>query len=59
MDAYATTSEAAKAIRVSATTLNRWVNEGKVTPAWTTPGGQHRWDIEDLKRQLRIKRRPY
>lgn len=51
-----TTGEAAKAVGVDRTTLSRWAEEGKVTPAWTTPGGHARWDVEDLKRQLGIKK---
>jgi 8-oxo-dGTP pyrophosphatase MutT (NUDIX family) len=43
---------AAKALGVRIVTLNRWVDTGKVKPAWVTPGGQYRWDLDDLKRQV-------
>ncbi|HVV73305.1 MAG TPA: helix-turn-helix domain-containing protein [Verrucomicrobiae bacterium] len=47
------TADAARAIGVDRRTLQRWVSEGKVKPTLTTPGGHHRWDIDDLKDQLR------
>jgi hypothetical protein len=49
-----TTSAAAKAIGVGVSTLQRWTSEGVVTPAWRTPGGQARWDLDDLRRQLKM-----
>lgn len=52
MAELATTAEAAKALRIDPATLSRWARQGKVTPAYTTPGGQHRWDLEDLRRQV-------
>ncbi|MTD56128.1 helix-turn-helix domain-containing protein [Amycolatopsis pithecellobii] len=48
-----TTAEAAAAIGVGRRTLSRWVQQGKVEPTLTTAGGHHRWDVEDLKQQLR------
>lgn len=33
-------------------TLARWWANGEVHPELVTAGGQARWDIEDLKRQL-------
>ncbi|GAB2745064.1 hypothetical protein GCM10027174_18600 [Salinifilum aidingensis] len=56
MSGYVTTAQAAKAIGVDRRTLQRWASEGAVTPALVTPGGHHRWDVEDLKRQLRAGR---
>ncbi|AIJ20883.1 helix-turn-helix domain-containing protein [Amycolatopsis methanolica] len=47
------TADAAKAIGVDRRTLQRWVAEGRVNPTLTTVGGHHRWDVEDLKRQLK------
>jgi 8-oxo-dGTP pyrophosphatase MutT (NUDIX family) len=46
------TSEAAAAIDISVPTLWRWQKQGKVKPAWTTPGGKHKWDVNDLRKQL-------
>ena len=51
---YVTTRVAAKAIGVGVSTLQRWAARGLVTPALRTPGGQARWDVEDLKAQLRV-----
>lgn len=51
---YVTTAVAAKALGIGRTTLNQWVRDGTVTPAYTTPGGQHRWDLIDLRRQLGV-----
>jgi excisionase family DNA binding protein len=52
-DNYVTTGEAAKAIGVGHVTLLRWAREGKITPAAKTPGKQYRWDLDDLRQQLR------
>lgn len=49
---YVPTATAARAIGVSARTLARWAREGKVTATITTAGGQSRWDIDALRRQL-------
>lgn len=43
---------AAKALGVAIVTLNRWVDAGLIKPAWVTPKGQYRWDLDDLRRQL-------
>jgi|1186.fasta_scaffold1009793_3 excisionase family DNA binding protein len=50
-----TTKEAAEVMGISHRTLQRYVTEGKVRPSYRLPGGQMRWDIEDLKDQLRVK----
>jgi excisionase family DNA binding protein len=46
-----TTGEAAKALGINPTTLQRWVHAGLVTPAWRTAGGHMRWDLEKLQEQ--------
>jgi DNA-binding transcriptional MerR regulator len=46
------TGEAAKALGVARETLFRWWQQGLVTPELVTPGGQARWDMADLRRQL-------
>lgn len=56
-DGLVPTGIAAKAIGVSRGTLARWWSEGTVAPALVTPGGHARWDIEDLREQLRALRR--
>jgi len=48
-----TTGVAADALSVSLTTLQRWAHAGLVTPALRTPGGHFRWDLDDLREQLR------
>lgn len=54
---YVSTGVAAKALGVDRGTLARWWANGDVTPAYVTPGGQARWDMDDLKRQLRDRRK--
>nr|WP_222131891.1 MerR family DNA-binding transcriptional regulator [Pseudonocardia sp. C8] len=46
------TAEAAKALGVDPATLSRWAKAGIVKPATRTAGGQARWDLDDLRRQL-------
>jgi excisionase family DNA binding protein len=46
------TSEAAKALRISPRSLTRWVAQGKIRPTLKTPGGQSRFDLEELRAQL-------
>lgn len=55
---YVTTAEAARRIGVGVSTLQRWAAQGLVTPAWRTPGGQARWDVDDLKAQLQMPGSP-
>jgi predicted site-specific integrase-resolvase len=53
------TGVAADAIGVDRGTLHRWWRvDGIVTPTLVTAGGHARWDIDDLKRQLRERRKP-
>lgn len=49
---YVTSRKAAEAVGVGLSTLQAWAARGIVTPAWRTPGGQARWDVDDLRRQL-------
>jgi len=48
-----TTGEAARALGVGLSTLQRWAHDGLVTPAFRTPGGHFRWDVGALREQLR------
>src|SRR5690554_2893442 len=50
-----TTSRAARELAIDRSTITRWHQEGRVQPAWVTPGGHARWDLDDLRRQLGIK----
>lgn len=46
------TGAAAKELGIGKVTLLRWMHRGYVRPAWQTPAGQYRWNLEDLQRQL-------
>ncbi|MCO7196267.1 helix-turn-helix domain-containing protein [Pseudonocardia sp. McavD-2-B] len=46
------TGEAARALGVDRTTLQRWNRAGLITPAGETLGGHVRWDLDDLRAQL-------
>jgi 8-oxo-dGTP pyrophosphatase MutT (NUDIX family) len=48
------TSRAAEELDVHPSTLWRWQKAGLITPSWTTPGGQARWDLALLRQQLRL-----
>jgi hypothetical protein len=52
------TGVAAKAIGVDRGTLVRWWQQGVVQPAVVTPGGHARWDVDQLRRDLRDLRQP-
>lgn len=57
-DRYVTTGQAADALGVSAVTLQRWAHAGLVTPAYRTPGGHFRWQLDGpggLREQLRTR----
>ncbi|MCD2193545.1 MerR family transcriptional regulator [Actinomycetospora endophytica] len=57
MSELVSTSEAAKAVGVSARSLARWAQEGTLEPELVTPGGHLRWDVERLRQQLRELRK--
>lgn len=46
------TPVAARRLGVSARSVTRWRKKGLVTPDLVTPGGQMRWDVERLRRQI-------
>ncbi len=48
-----TTGEVAKELGVSHAAVLAWVRDGKLSPTLTTPGGHHRFDLDDVRRQLR------
>jgi DNA-binding transcriptional MerR regulator len=52
-----TTAQAAAELGISRRTLARYVEQGVAAPALTLPSGHHRWDLEDLQRQLRDLRK--
>jgi DNA-binding transcriptional MerR regulator len=47
------TGVAAAEIGVARATLARWWQQGLVKPALITPGGHARWDVDQLRRDLR------
>jgi excisionase family DNA binding protein len=51
-DRLLSTGEAARALGLSSRSLARWAREGRITPALVTPGGQYRFRLEDLRREL-------
>jgi excisionase family DNA binding protein len=55
-DGYITSPQAAKELGIHLVTLQRWAKAGIVKPAFRTAGGRYRWDLDDLKRQLRERK---
>lgn len=54
-----TTAEAARLLGVSRSTVQRYVKAGLLRPAHVLPSGHLRWDLDDLRRQLReVGQRP-
>lgn len=43
----------ALALDVDRTTVWRWEQAGRITPAVRTPGGHTRWDVDEVRAQLR------
>ena len=58
MERLVTSGVAARDLGVSIATLSRWTARGYITPAQTTAGGQFRWDLASLRRQVERIRRP-
>lgn len=44
---------AARELGVHYSALSRWAKQGRVTPAVRTAGGHYRWDMRELRKQLR------
>lgn len=51
-DRWLTTGQLAKETGLSHSTLTAYAASGALVPAWRTPGGHLRWDLEDAKHQL-------
>jgi excisionase family DNA binding protein len=47
-----TTRDLARHLQVHPETVREWVRNGRITPAAVTPGGQFRFDLDDVLRQL-------
>lgn len=46
------TPDAAKALGLSARTLQRYVKDGLITPDLRLPSGKYRWDVARLREQI-------
>jgi excisionase family DNA binding protein len=57
-EALLTSAELAKRLSVSPRTVARWVQEGRLKPEYTTPGGKHRFRWLDVRKQLGLRDRP-
>ena len=47
------TGEAARAIGISRRTLSHYAQTKQLSPALVLPSGRYKWDVADLRRQLR------
>jgi DNA-binding transcriptional MerR regulator len=47
-----TTPEAARALGISARTIQRYVVAGLITPDLRLPSGRYRWDVAKLRDQI-------
>jgi DNA-binding transcriptional MerR regulator len=45
--------EAARALGIARRTLSHYARTGQLTPALVLPGGRYKWDVADVRRQLR------
>ncbi|WP_298800252.1 helix-turn-helix domain-containing protein [uncultured Pseudonocardia sp.] len=48
-----TTGQLARELGVSRGAVVKWAREGKIQPELSTPGGHHRWKLDDVRAQLR------
>lgn len=54
-----TSTQLAKALGLSARSIQRYVQAGVIKPEFTTPGGHYRWSVERVREQLRaLRERP-
>jgi DNA-binding transcriptional MerR regulator len=47
------TGEAARALGISRRTLAHYARTGQLEPTLVLPSGYYKWDLEDIRRQLR------
>ena len=47
------TGDLARELGISTRTVARYVREGLLAPNEVTLGGHYRWDIEDVRQQIR------
>ncbi len=48
-----TTGELARALDVPPGAVRKWARDGLITPALVTGGGHYRWDVDQVRAQLR------
>lgn len=48
-----TSKQLAEELGIAPRTVAYYAQHGKLDPALVTPGGQYRWDLEDVHRQLK------
>ncbi|NIH86561.1 MerR family transcriptional regulator [Amycolatopsis granulosa] len=48
--------ELAAELGLSRRSISRYAERGWIKPALVTPGGQYRWDVEDVRNQLEALR---
>jgi predicted site-specific integrase-resolvase len=51
-DPLVPTPDAAKALGISARTIQRYVKAGLITPDLTLPSGRYRWNVSRLRDQI-------
>ena len=51
-----TTAQVARQLGISPRTLARYAERGILVPAVVLPSGHRRWDMDDVRRQLREQR---
>jgi DNA-binding transcriptional MerR regulator len=47
------TTALARALGLSPRSIQRYVTAGLITPEFVTPGGHYRWDVDNVRQQLR------
>lgn len=47
------TGETARELNISRRTLQRWLEDGIVEPSERTAGGHYRWDVHQVREQVR------
>ncbi|RCW38825.1 helix-turn-helix protein [Halopolyspora algeriensis] len=56
-DRLLTSGQLAKELGISHQSITHYARTGQLEPALVTPGGQYRWNLDDVHRQLREMRK--
>ncbi|MBA8824581.1 DNA-binding transcriptional MerR regulator [Saccharopolyspora lacisalsi] len=54
-DRLLTSGQLARELGISHQSITNYARNGQLEPTLVTPGGHYRWDLEDVKQQLRTK----